>query len=166
MAAILKTPRRVAPYVISGATSIHILSRMHRLSRQPAADIPLHFFLLKNSDVVLALSGASVVIWHLAKYKPRQQVAESLNAAHLNGFEARRAEKSVIAGVVHELRQVFTALLLGLGLIGRRADAGNTQAIGGMVQRLKAVVHLGIDAVNVLDSQDSANGHEREYGAQ
>jgi len=48
MAQIPITPRHVAPYVIGGATGVHILTRMRRLSKQPASDVPLHFFLLKN----------------------------------------------------------------------------------------------------------------------
>jgi len=159
------TPRRVAPYIISGATGVHILTRMRRLSQQPAIDVPLHFFLLKHTDVMLSLGGASMVIWHLAKHKPRPLTSETLTTARSTGFTVSPSDKSVITGVVHQLRQVFTALLLGLGLVERKADAGNTQAIAGLVRRLKAVVRSGINSVNVLDSQDSANGHEQEYGA-
>ena len=164
MAQLSITPRRVAPYVISGATSVHILMRMRRLSRQPAIDVPLHFFLLKHTDVMLSLGGASVVIWQLAKHKPRSMTPESLTPAHSNGFVVHTLDKPVIAGVIHQLRQIFTALLLGLGLVERKADGDHTEEIPGLIQRLKAVVRSGIDAVNVLDSADSTNGHEREYG--
>jgi hypothetical protein len=132
---------------------------MHRLSRQPAIDVPLHFFLLKNSDVVLALSGASVVIWQLAKHKPHQARLVSSN-----GSSARTINTSLISGVVHELRQIFTSLLLGLGLIKRKAMAGNTQAIPNLVQRLNAVVRRGMDAVNILEPSDSSNGQELSMG--
>ena len=159
------TPRSVAPYVIGGATGVHILTRMHRLSRQPELDIPLHLFLLRNSDVLLALSGTSIAIWHLAKYRPRQQTSGNMTTTDANGFAVSPSEKSLIAGIVHELRQVFTALLLGLGLIERKADSDNTQAIPAMVRRLMGVVRSGIDAVDVLDSKNSTNGHEKEYGA-
>ena len=155
------TPRRVAPYIISGETGVHILLRMRNLSRQPATDAPFHSFLLKNTDVVLALGGASVVIWQLAQHKPRHQ----LTVAPSRSATMRVAEKSVITKVVHELRQTFTALLLGLGLIKRRASAGNTAAISGLVDRLNEVVWRSIDAVDTLDTSGSSNGHEREHGA-
>jgi hypothetical protein len=134
---------------------------MRRLSKQPAVDAPFRSFLLKNSDVVLALGGASVVMWQLAKQKPRQQMSE----ARSNSFTLSTSEKSLIAGVIHELRQVFTALLLGLGLIERKAATGNTQATHRLVGRLKAVVRSGIESVNTLDSEGSTNGHEKELGA-
>ena len=165
MAQIPITPRRVAPYVISGATGVHILRRMRRLSKQPASDIPLHFFLLKNTDVVLALGGASAVIWHLASRKPRQRMPRTTTLARSTGLAATAPDKSLIAGVVHELRQIFTALLLGLGLLKRRAEAGDTQPISGLVQRLDSVVRHGIDAVDMLEFSGSTNGREREYGA-
>jgi hypothetical protein len=164
MAHLHITPRRVAPYLISGATGVHILTRMRNLSKQPAVETPLHFFLLKHTDVMLTLSGTSVVIWHLAKHKPRQQTPGNMAAALTNGSAVNTSDTSVITDAVHQLRQVFTALLLGLGLIGRKADAGNTAAILDLVKRLKVIVRRGIEAVNVLDSEDSIDGHEREYG--
>jgi len=150
------TPRRVAPYIISGATGVHILARLRYATRQPAIDTPLRFFLLRHTDVVLTLSGASLVMWHLAKHKPRQQADGSLTASVIP-----IADKSMIERTVHQLRQVFTALLLGLGLIDRKAGGDNTTAIHGLVQRLRSVVRQGINAVNVLDAVDSINGQER-----
>jgi len=155
------TPRRVAPYIISGATGVHILARMRHLSRQPATDAPLHFFLLKNTDVVLALSGASVVIWQLAKHRPRRQTT----AAPSNGSAPSATGTSLIVGVVHELRQIFTSLLLGLGLIKRKANSGNSAAVLDLVKRLNEVVRRGIDAVDTLEASDSSDGYEREYAA-
>jgi hypothetical protein len=154
-------PRRVAPYVISGATGVHILLRMRNLSRQPATEAPFYSFLLKNTDVVLALGGASIVIWQLAKHKPRQQPTNAPSRSATMSM----TKNFVVAKVVHELRQTFTALLLGLGLIKRKAHTGDTQAISGLVQRLNDVVRRGIDAVDVLDSSGSTDGQEREYGA-
>jgi hypothetical protein len=131
---------------------------MRYLSRQPAIDTPLHFFLLKHTDILLSLGGTSVVIWQLAKHKPRQ-------AKSANGPAAHTTNTSRIASVVHELRQIFTSLLLGLGLIKRKANAGNTEAIPDLVQRLNVVVRRGMDAVNVLEPSASSNGQGREYGA-
>jgi hypothetical protein len=158
------TPRRVAPFVITGATGLHILTRMRRLSRQPAVDIPLHVFLVKHTDVVFSLGGASVVIWHLAKHKPRVLMPESMAEVRWNRFAVNTADKSAIASVVHHLRQVFTALLLGLGLVERKAGEDHSREIPGLVRRLMAVVQSGIDAVDVLESSGSADGQEREYG--
>lgn len=158
------TPRRVAPYVIGGATGLHVLARMRRLSRQPATDAPLYFFLLKNSDVVLAMGGASVVIWQLARRRPRQ-LSQTATLTPSNGSAETMPDKSLITGVVHELRQIFTALLLGLGIIRRKANTGDTEAIPNLVKRLNTVVRRGIDAINVLEPSDSTNRREREYGA-
>jgi hypothetical protein len=155
------TPRRVAPYVVGGATGAHILARMRHLSRQPAKDMPLHFFLLKNSDIIVALGGASVIIWRLAKHKPRQGSV----SASFNDSGAAALETSLIASVVHELRQIFTSLLLGLGLINSKAKKGNTAAIPSLVKRRKHVVRRGIDATDQLERPASANGQSREYGA-
>jgi hypothetical protein len=155
------TPRRVAPYIISGATGVHILVRMRYLSQQPAADMPLHFFLLKNSDVMLTIGGASVIIWQLARRKPRQiAITSSSTDSHTNSVGT-----SLIASVVHELRQIFTSLLVGLGLINNKAKAGNTAAIPSLVKRLNQVVRRGIDAVNLLEPSQSDGGKAREYGA-
>jgi hypothetical protein len=160
MAQVHITPRRVTPYVVSGATGVHVLARMHRLSRQPATDAPLHFFLLKHTDVVLAL-GASIIVWHRAHHPtPR-----STTTAPFNGSVVSMSDKSLIADVVHELRQIFTALLIGLGLINRKAHSGDTEAIPALVQRLTTVVRRGIDAVNMLEPSDSTDGYEREHGA-
>jgi hypothetical protein len=131
---------------------------MRHLSRQPANDTPLQIFLLKNTDVLLSLGGATVVIWQLAKHRPRRQ--QPGNASQRPGTGPAPPNASLVASVVHELRQVFTTLLLGLGLIKRQADAGQTVPISGVVQRLKAVVHQGIDAVDELEPAGSPNGSE------
>jgi formylmethanofuran dehydrogenase subunit B len=98
-------------------------------------------------------------MWQLAKHKPRQQ------ADSPNGSATHTPNTSVIAGVVHELRQIFTSILLGLGLINKKAKAGNTEAIPRLVRRLNAVVRRGIHAVDILEPSGSDNGEEREYGA-
>jgi hypothetical protein len=155
------TPRRVAPYIISGATGVHILARMRYLSQQPAADMPLHFFLLKNSDVVLTIGGASVIIWQLARRKPGQKAMTSSP----NDSRENTVATSLIGNVVHELRQIFTSLLIGLGLINNKAKAGNAAAIPSLVKRLNQVVRRGIDDVNLLEQSQSAGGKAREHGA-
>src|SRR6187431_35461 len=119
---------------------------------------PAHPWLLWRADtmrhVLLSISGASVVIWQLAKHKPRHQPT----SAPLRRATMHMAEKSVIAKLVHELRQIFIALLLGLGLMKRKANHGNTQAIPDLIQRLNAVVRQGIAAVATLESSGSPDG--------
>ena len=155
------TPRRVAPYIVGGATGAHVLARMRHLSREPATDTPLYFFLLKNTDVLLALGGASVVIWQLAKHKPRQQATAALS----DGSTRSSTNNSRMAEVIHELRQVFTALLIGLGLIDRKADSGNGSAISELVKRLKAVVRRGMGAVEELEPAGLADENRRQLDA-
>ena len=134
-------PRHVAPYLVSGATSLHILVRMWRLSRLPASDTPLPAFLLNHADVLLVLGSGPMVVWHIAKRHRLHQ----LPAATAN------AERSLLAHSAHQLRQVFTALLIGLGLISRKATTGRMTEIPPLVKRLQQVVAAGIEAVNALD---------------
>ena len=158
-------PRRVAPYVVSGVSGVHVLARMWRLSRKPASDVAFHVFLLKHSDVLLILGSGPVIVWQLAKRHEHPGSHNGLGAHLANGAPEHDARASIIAGVAHQLRQVFTTLLLGLGLIKRKANAGRTKEIPGLVERLDSVVSEGIDAVNVLDSSDTTDGRERTLGA-
>lgn len=158
------SPRRLAPYVISTASGLHVMRRMWRLSRMPASDAGLHLFLLKHTDVILILGSGPVIIWRLTK-RGGERAVNSVAERASNGATADSSGASIISSVVHRLRQVFTALLLGLGLIRRKANAGDTIEIPRLVRHLNKVVSQGIDAVDVLDSSNSANGHERTYGA-
>ena len=138
-------PRQVVPYVISGATGAHIFARLWRLSRAPARKIPLHLFLARHSDVMLVLCSAHVVVWRLAKRHDRN---EGMQSAYLSDT----LPSTVLHERVHELRQVFTALLLGLGMISRRFLTNKADTIPNLVQRLRTVVTEGIDLVNALDA--------------
>jgi hypothetical protein len=151
------TPRRVVPYLLSGASGVHILARMWRLSRLPAANAPLHVFLLRHADVILVL-GSGPVVWRLAR-REHQDVSRS---SHL----VNHPNQSLIPYIAHQLRQVFTALLLGLGLIKRKATAQQSTDITGLANRLQNLVGEGIRAVNVLDPPTTVaeNGRERALG--
>ena len=153
------TPGRVGPYLLSGASGAHILMRMWRLSRQPASTAPLHLFLLKHTDVILVLGSGPVIIWHLTRRNHRHVSNGSPLANH--------PDQSLIPYIAHQLRQVFTALLLGLGLIKRRATANTTAGIPQLAERLQNVVAEGIQAVNVLDPPGTTmgDGIERAHGA-
>jgi hypothetical protein len=138
-------PRRVVPDVVSGASSAHVVARLWRLSRAPARETPLHLFLARHSDVILLLCSSHVALWRLAK---RHHQDNSIT----NGQHADTLTPSAPHDTVHQLRQVFTALLLGLGMITRRLTANKADTIPEPVQRLRTVVAEGIDLVNTLDS--------------
>ena len=152
MAQAPNTARRVAPYVLSGASSLHILARLWRLSRLPASTIPLHVFLLEHTDVILVISSGPIVIWHLAKRHYQRSTPGAPLSSH--------SIMTFLPEVAHQLRQVFTALLLGLGLIKRKAAAGKTAEVPRLVERLNNVISKGVKIVNELDPVDTLNGHE------
>ena len=148
------TPRRVAPYLLGGASGVHILARMWRLSRLPTSKGPLHLFLLKHSDVILVLSSGPVIIWHLAQRQQRR-ITDSRPTEN-------NATQTIIPQIVHQLRQVFTALLLGLGVIKRKVTANQIGDIPRLANRLQKIVAEGIQAVNMLDPPDTGTGNEWE----
>jgi hypothetical protein len=149
------TPRRVAPYLISGAYGAHILVRMWRLNRRPASNGPLHLFLLKNTDVILVLTGGPVVC-HLAQRHQQRTTHHSPIADD--------TALSIIVQIAHQLRQVFTSLLLGLGIIKRKIANSQSNDIPLLVDRLRNVIAEGIAAVNMLDPPEivTRDGRERE----
>jgi hypothetical protein len=108
-------PRHLAPYVISGASGAHIFARLWRLSRAPARKAPLHLFLARHSDVMLVLCSSHVVVWRLAKRYHQDN-------AITNDQHPDKMTPTAQHDTVHQLRQVFTALLLGLGM-RLRADS-------------------------------------------
>jgi hypothetical protein len=147
-------PRHVAPYLVGGASSLHIFVRLWLLHRRPASDAPLHVFLLKHTDVLFVLGAAPVVVWRIAKWHPLQPLPDPSTTAD-------PSLRTLIAHTAHELRQVFTALLLGLGLIRRKVMTGKTLEIPSLVRRLQQVVTTGIDAVNGLDPPSLPSPRER-----
>ncbi len=137
-------PRHVAPYVISGVSGAHILTRLWRSSRAPAHETPLHLFLARHSDVILVLCSSHVVVWRLAKRHHQ-------NSSITNGQHSDKRTPTAPHDTVHQLRQVFTALLLGLGMIARRFATNKADTIPNLVRQLRTVVAEGIDLVNALD---------------
>lgn len=152
MAPLHIKPHRVAPYLLSGASGVHILARMWRLSKLPASEEPLHVFLLKNSDIIFALTGGTAV-WIVAQRRRRPEPAL---------YPQLSSDQSIVLQVVDQLRQVFTALLLGLGLIQRKTRKKQLDAIPPIVERLQNVVVEGIQAVNVLDPPQPFGSNGRE----
>jgi hypothetical protein len=137
-------PWHVAPYVISGASGAHILARLWRSSRAPARKTPLHLFLAHHSDVILVLCSSHVVVWRLAKRHHQDNTTTT-------GQHADAMTPSAAHDTVFQLRQVFTALLLGLGMIARRLATNKGDTIPNLVQQLRTVVAKAIDLVNALD---------------
>src|SRR5262245_40921337 len=118
-------PRRVVPYLISGASGVHVLARMWQLSKLPATDIPLHIFLFNHTDVILVL-GSAPIVWHLTQRQHRHTAHRSLGAD--------QSTQTTIPRIAHRLRQVFTVILLGLGLIRHKASGKGSHDIQRLVE--------------------------------
>ena len=129
---------QIAPWLISGASGCYIVARARQLSRARPSYVTWFHFLAGQSDVILALCGCPAV-WHIARR--RAIVRRTTHTA--NGDRQRLA-----AGAAHQLRQVFTVLLLGLGMIARRASDYKTLAL---VQRLQRITRTGASLLSVLD---------------
>jgi hypothetical protein len=147
------TPRQLAPHLVRGAYGVHILLRMWRLSKLPPSKAPLHLFLLQNTDVILAFTSAPVV-WRVAQRQYRRRISMDRGESG--------SQSSLVHDVAHRLRQVFTVLLLGLGIIKRRAARNRSIDILRLVNRLQQVIADGIQAVNMLDPPSTFNNGERE----
>src|SRR5689334_20032128 len=100
---------QAAPWLVSSVSGLYIMARARHLSRAEASDAPLSRFLFRQSDVVLILCGCPA-LWHFAR---RERAKKGV----LRGTQAR---------AMHQLRQVFTALIIGTGLLARKATAGKT----------------------------------------
>ena len=148
------TPSRAAPYLLHGAYGAHIVARMWRLSKQPASNTPLHIFLLKHTDIVVVLTSMPVA-WLFVQQRRQRNLPD------------RPSEKAIgppAHEAAHQLRQVFTSLLLGLGLLRRRIIRQQVGNALDMVERLQRVIGEGIQAVDRLDPPPdvSRNGSDLE----
>jgi hypothetical protein len=137
--------RRVAPPALSGASGLFIMVRVWRLSRAPAQVMPFARFLLAHKDLVGVLCGYPLMMLLLAKPENLHQALQSLTATTTSATEHLSRE-------LHELRQVFTTLLLGLGLIERRARTAHTAEVILLTHRLKRIVDDGIDNLKSLEA--------------
>jgi hypothetical protein len=137
--------RRIAPSVVSGVSGLYIIVRIWRLSRAPAQLGSLPRFLFRHADLLGVLCGCPVIVWRLGQQEDLGQSLERLAAA------ATSAATRVSRGV-HELRQTFTILMMGLGLIERRARAGQTAEVVLMARRLIRILDDGMGAVKSLEA--------------
>ena len=143
MALVHSTLRRVAPSILSSASGIQIRVRIRRWGRFSARILSLRHFLGKYSQFILGLSRCPAKMWRHAKsYRQRLTFSSPIASA---------AEETLLPQTGHQLRQVFTALRIGLDLIKRKEAAGKINEIPELVKRLQDVVAEGIQNLNVLD---------------
>lgn len=135
---------KLAPWLVSGASSIYIVVRARRLSLAKPNRAPLPDFLRDQSDVILMLLGGPM-IWHLSRR-----------------FISRNARRSSVPGAsspspFHNLRQVFTALLIGTGLLVRKLSDGKLNEGIALALRLQKITRDGVailagfDELRLLD---------------
>lgn len=135
-------PHRVAPSILSGAPGIYIQVRIWRWGRFSARTRSLLHMLREYSDRILSLRSGLATIWRRAKYLRRPRTGSG---------PIPRAEETLFPDTGDQMRQVFTALRLGLELIQRKETAGRANEIPELVNRLQEVVSEGIQAINLLD---------------
>jgi hypothetical protein len=133
---------QTAPWLISGAAGCYIVARTRQLSQAEASHAPWLRFLAQQSDVILMLCGGPA-IWYLA----RRSGITRMRQHPTNGDRA-----DLSAEVAHQLRQVFTVLLLGLGMIARRAPEGKAADLVRLARRLQSVTRTGASMLAALDT--------------
>ena len=122
----IMTIERAAPWLVSSVSGLYIMARARHLSVSEASDAKLPQFLFRQSDVVLILCGCPA-LWYFAHHRqPEQEI--------LYGAQAR---------ALHQLRQVFTALMIGTSLLARKAAAGKTANLAALTRRLNKIAHDG-----------------------
>ena len=122
----IMTIEQAAPWLVSSVSGLYILARARHLSVSEASDAKLAHFLFRQSDVVLILCGCPA-LWHFARSRHTGQEM-------LYGAQAR---------AIHQLRQVFTALMIGTSLLARKASAGQNANLAALAQRLNKLSHDG-----------------------
>jgi hypothetical protein len=133
------TVEHAAPLLVSSVSGFYIMARARHLAMEQATNAPLLRFLLGPSDVILMLCGGPAV-WYVVQRRGLVK-SQPAKGEFVRGSTAR---------AVHQLRQVFTALLLGTVLLARKAAVGKTGEIGKLARRLNTVVRDGLDALAVL----------------
>ncbi len=114
------------------------MTRARRLSLAEASSAPLVSFLMHQSDVILLLCSGPAVWYFSHSWQLRKTQGED---APLRGRTAQ---------AVHQLRQVFTALLLGTELLARKATVENPGDLIALARRLNGIARDGIEALGVL----------------
>jgi len=97
---------------------------------------PLPNFLRDQLDLILMVVGGPMV-WHLFHRLPHRTRHNEGQPPTLNPF--------------HQLRQIFTALLLGTGLLMRKVSEGKTAEAVALVQRLHKIARDGVVVLASID---------------
>ena len=116
------------PWLVSSVSGFYIMARARRLSLAEASQAPLTKFLIHQSDLMLLLCGCPA-LWYFARNRHRLMSSEALHASQ--------------ARAIHQLRQVFTALMIGTGLLARKASAGKTANLVALATRLNKIARDG-----------------------
>ncbi|HEX5691867.1 MAG TPA: hypothetical protein VFX76_17750 [Roseiflexaceae bacterium] len=130
------------------------------MSRAQASDVTLIHFLAEQSDVIVLLCGGPA-LWHLARKRITARYLASNGDIYPN----------ILANASHQLRQVFTVLLLGLGMIGRKLEENKPEEIPALLRRLQQVTRTGAYILAALDEPKAAepkaasnnNGRHLQY---
>jgi hypothetical protein len=122
--------------MVSGASGLYIVVRARHLSLAQPNQVPLPNFLRDQLDLILMVAGGPMV-WHLFHRLPR-------HSAHTEG-------QQLTPNPFHQLRQVFTALLLGTGLLMRKLSEGKTAEVVALVQRLHKIARDGVVVLASID---------------
>jgi hypothetical protein len=139
---------QAAPWLVSSVSGLYIMARARHLSLAEASNARLAHFLFRQSDVVLMLCGCPAV-WYFTHGRLGRK--EALHSAQ--------------ARAIHQLRQVFTALMIGTGLLARKAAAGKTANLAALARRLNKIAHDGAITLEELgdpyplDLLDQAENH-------
>jgi hypothetical protein len=129
------TIEHAAPWLVSSVSGFYIMARARRLSLAEASQAPLVKFLIRQSDLVLMLCGCPA-LWYFARNRRRLISGEALQDSQ--------------ARAIHQLRQVFTALIIGTGLLARKASAGKTANLVALATRLNKIARDGAVALDDL----------------
>jgi hypothetical protein len=124
-----------APWLVSSVSGFYIMARARRLSLAEASQAPLTKFLIHHSDLMLLLCGCPA-LWYFARNRRKLISSEALYASQ--------------ARAIHQLRQVFTALMIGTGLLARKASAGKTANLAALATRLNKIARDGAVALEDL----------------
>jgi hypothetical protein len=122
--------------MVSGASGLYIVVRARHLSLAQPNQAPWSNFLREQLDLIMMVVGGPMV-WHLFHHLPRHAAPNERQQLTLNPF--------------HQLRQVFTALLLGTGLLMRKVSEGKTAEVIALVQRLHKIARDGVVVLASID---------------
>jgi hypothetical protein len=147
----------VAPWLVSGASGLYILARARRLSEAQPSHDPLSHFLRGQSDMIFMLCGSQLV-WYVTRRRRRR----------LRDLARSKGTWGPTTQAMHQLRQVFTALIIGTGLLARKAAAAKTPGLAGLAQRLHSIARDGAGVLADLDelcTDDMVAVKQPGYGA-